>query len=283
MALPDVQSWRPQSRFKLTRVGIQGIKKQVYIQRPERTVQLIVTMDVFVDLPASKKGSDLSRNSEVIEEVVEQTAREPSPSLEDLCGDIAKRLLEKHEYATRSEVCASADYFLDRFTPNGRKTMEPYRLMAEVIATEAQIQQFIGVEVTGMTACPCAMESIRQSEGTEARMTHNQRNVATVIMESRGQVDADDLIDIAEASMSSPTYEILKRNDEKDVVVNAHDNPKFVEDVVRDLLKNILERYPDLPDDVEIVARSTSLESIHKHNAFAERVTTLGELKEREL
>ena len=282
MALPDVQSWRPQSRFKLTRVGIQGIKKQVYIQRPERTVQLIVTMDVFVDLPASKKGSDLSRNSEVIEEVVEQTAREPSPSLEDLCGDIAKRLLEKHEYATRSEVCASADYFLDRFTPNGRKTMEPYRLMAEVIATEAQVQQFIGVEVTGMTACPCAMESIRQSEGTEARMTHNQRNVATVIMESRGQVDADDLIDIAEASMSSPTYEILKRNDEKDVVVNAHDNPKFVEDVVRDLLKNILERYPDLPDDVEIVARSTSLESIHKHNAFAERVTTLGELKERE-
>ncbi|MGC9307754.1 MAG: GTP cyclohydrolase MptA [Thermoplasmatota archaeon] len=282
MALPDVQSWRPQSRFKLTRVGIQGIKKQVYIQRPERTVQLIVTMDVFVDLPASKKGSDLSRNSEVIEEVVEQTAREPSPSLEDLCGDIAKRLLEKHEYATRSEVCASADYFLDRFTPNGRKTMEPYRLMAEVIATEARVQQFIGVEVTGMTACPCAMESIRQSEGTEARMTHNQRNVATVIMESRGQVDADDLIDIAEASMSSPTYEILKRNDEKDVVVNAHDNPKFVEDVVRDLLKNILERYPDLPDDVEIVARSTSLESIHKHNAFAERVTTLGELKERE-
>lgn len=282
MALPDVQSWRPQSRFKLTRVGIQGIKKQVYIQRPERTVQLIVTMDVFVDLPASKKGSDLSRNSEVIEEVVEQTAREPSPSLEDLCGDIAERLLEKHEYATRSEVCASADYFLDRFTPNGRKTMEPYRLMAEVIATEVQVQQFIGVEVTGMTACPCAMESIRQSEGTEARMTHNQRNVATVIMESRGQVDADDLIDIAEASMSSPTYEILKRNDEKDVVVNAHDNPKFVEDVVRDLLKNILARYPDLPDDVEIVARSTSLESIHKHNAFAERVTTLGELKERE-
>jgi len=282
MALPDVQSWRPQSRFRLTRVGIQGIRKQVYIQRPERTVQLIVSMDVFVDLPASKKGSDLSRNSEVIEEVVEQTAREPSPSLEDLCGDIAERLLEKHEYATRSEVRASADYFLDRFTPNGRKTMEPYRIMAEVEATEEQTQRFIGVEVTGMTACPCAMETIRQSEGVDARMTHNQRNVATIVMESRDRVDADDLIDIAEMSMSSPTYEILKRNDERDVVVNAHSNPKFVEDVVRDLLKNILERYGDLPDDVKVTARSTSLESIHKHNAFAERVTTLGELREKE-
>ncbi len=282
MALPDVQSWRPQSRFRLTRVGIQGIKKQVYIQRPQRTVQLIVSMDVFVDLPASKKGSDLSRNSEVIEDVVERTAREPSPSLEDMCGDIAERLLEKHEYATRSEVRGTADYFLDRFTPNGRKTMEPYTIMAEVVATEQQVQRFIGVEVTGMTACPCAMETIRQSEGSETRMTHNQRNVATLVMESRGEVDADDLIDIAEASMSSPTYEILKRNDERDVVVNAHGNPKFVEDVVRDLLKNVLDRYPGLPDDVEVTARSTSLESIHKHNAFAERVTTLGELREKE-
>lgn len=283
MALPDVQSWRPQSRFRLTRVGIQDIKKQVYIQRPQRTVQLIVSMDVSVDLPASKKGSDLSRNSEVIEDVVEHTARTPSPSLEELCGDIAERLLDKHEYATRSEVCASADYFLDRFTPNGRKTMEPYRIMAEVVATSGEVQRFIGVEVTGMTACPCAMEAIRQSQGTQARMTHNQRNVATIIIESRDDVDADDLIDIAEASMSSPTYEILKRNDEKDVVVNAHRNPKFVEDVVRDLLKNILEQYPGLPDDVEVIARSTSLESIHKHNAFAERVTTLGELRQREV
>jgi len=92
MGLPDVQSWKPRSGFKLTRVGIKGIKKQVYIKRPDRTVQLIITMDVSVDLPASKKGSDLSRNSEVIEEVVEQSVREPSPSLEALCSEIAEKL-----------------------------------------------------------------------------------------------------------------------------------------------------------------------------------------------
>jgi len=280
MGLPDVQSWKPHSSFKLTRVGIKGIKKQVYIKRPERTVQLIITMDVSVDLPASKKGSDLSRNSEVIEEVVEQSIREPSSSLEALCSEIAQRLLKKHEYATHSEVHASADYFLDRFTPGKRKTMEPYRIMSDVFATKGRdIKKFIGVEVMGMTACPCAMETIREAYGKDLKMTHNQRSIATLIMESREGVDADDLIDIAETSMSSPTYEILKRSDEKDVVVHAHENPKFVEDVVRDMLANVIKKYGNLPDDTEIVAKSESLESIHKHNAFAERKTTLGELK----
>jgi len=280
MSLPDVQSWCPQSNFKLSRVGIQGIKKQVYIKRPKRTVQLVVEMDVFVDLPAFKKGSDLSRNSEVIAEIVEQSSRHPSSSLEALCADIAEQLLHKHEYATRSEARASADYFLDRITPSQRKTMEPYRIMAKVVASKDDVsKRYIGVEVMGMTACPCAMETIRETCGTNAGMTHNQRNVVTIIMESRGVVDADDLIDIAEASMSTPTFEILKRSDEKEVVINAHNNPKFVEDVVREILANILDKYHDLPDDVQIVARSKSLESIHKHDAFAERTTTMGELK----
>ncbi|MDD3493170.1 MAG: GTP cyclohydrolase MptA [Candidatus Thermoplasmatota archaeon] len=280
MSLPDVQSWLPRSRFKLSRVGIQGIRKQVFIRRPQRTVQLIVNLDVFVDLPASKKGSDLSRNSEVIEEIVKQSARQPASSLEAMCADIAQQLLRKHDYATRSEVHAAADYFLDRVTPSGRRTMEPYRIMAQVMTTgEGTIKRYIGVEVMGMTACPCALETIREACGRDLGMTHNQRNVVTIIMESRGEIDADDLIAIAEASMSSPTYEILKRADEKEVVMYAHQHPKFVEDVVRDLLTNILHKYRDLPDDVEVVVRSKSLESIHKHDAFAERTTTIGELK----
>jgi len=277
MGLPDVQAWKPQASFKLTRVGIKGIKKQVSIKRPGRVVFLIPTMDVFVDLPASRKGSDLSRNVEVIEEVVDESVKKPSPSLEALCAEIAQRLLKKHEYATRAEVHAKADYFLERITPGKKKTMEPYKIMARAIAKEECIKKFIGVEVMGMTACPCAMETIRKTHG--GYMTHNQRNIATLIMETKGDIDADDLIDIAEQSMSSPTYEILKRQDEKDVVIKAHENPKFVEDVVRDMLKNVLERFKDADDDTLVIARSESLESIHKHNAFAERKTTIGELK----
>jgi len=82
-----------------------------------------------------------------------------------------------------------------------------------------------------------------------------------------------------EQAFSSPTYSILKRRDEAQLVFDAHKNPKFVEDVVRDILSTILKKYKNLPDDVMVVVRSESEESIHKHNAFAERVTTLGELR----
>jgi GTP cyclohydrolase-4 len=95
----------------------------------------------------------------------------------------------------------------------------------------------------------------------------------------RFSVEADDLIGLVEGSQSSPTYEILKRPDEAQVVLDAHRNPKFVEDVVRDLLKKVADSYPDLPDEVAVSVRSESEESIHKHNAVAERITTMGELR----
>jgi GTP cyclohydrolase-4 len=136
-----------------------------------------------------------------------------------------------------------------------------------------------------MTACPCAYEVIKtlgKYDKTIIPPTHNQRNITTLMIEVPGDfksVDANDLIDIAEKSFSSPTYSILKRKEEGEVVFNAHKNPKFVEDVVRDILSSILNKYKKLPDEVMVVARSESEESIHKHNAFAERVTTLGELR----
>lgn len=280
MPLPDVQSWEPESRFKLTRVGVKGIKKQVQIQRPKGLLTLIVKLDLFVDLPASKKGSDLSRNAEVIEEIVELSTKHRSKSLEALCSRTSQALLDKHEYATLSEVYAEADYFLERRSPTGRSSLEPYKIVAKATANrQGELREFIGVEVIGMTVCPCAMETIRKTSGEQLSITHNQRNVCTLMVEAKEGVDADELIDIAEKSMSSPTYELLKRTDEKEVVLQAHKNPKFVEDVVRDMLTRVLEQYGSLPDETCVIAKSESLESIHKHNAFAERITTVGELK----
>lgn len=136
-----------------------------------------------------------------------------------------------------------------------------------------------------MTACPCAMEVVRKIDARDAKHsapTHNQRNIGTLMIEvPRGtkMVDADDLINIVEISFSSPTYSILKRKEEAELVIKAHSQPKFVEDVVRDILSEVLKRYNELPDEVLVIVRSESEESIHKHNAFAERVTTLGELR----
>ncbi|MCD6108750.1 MAG: GTP cyclohydrolase I FolE2, partial [Thermoplasmata archaeon] len=112
--------------------------------------------------------------------------------------------------------------------------------------------------------------------------THNQRNISTLLIEvpeDCQDIDADDLIEIVESSLSSPTYSLLKRKDEGKIVLDAHKKPKFVEDVVRDMLQAVLKKYKHLPDNVIVIARSESEESIHKHNAFAERITTLGELR----
>lgn len=288
----DVQNRPAELRFKLTRVGVTGVKKPVHVKRPDRSVTLTADFDIFVDLPSTMKGSHLSRNLEVVSEIVEESVREPVPSLEDVCGDIARQLLERHDYASYGEVEAKADYFLERRTPLGKRTTERYRLTARARAdrgSEVSVRRSVGVEVSGMTACPCAMETIKHNltqagklQGQESLViTHNQRTNLTVCLDvpPGGLVEANDLIDVAEASLSSPTYEILKRGDEAKVVEQAHLHPRFVEDVVREVLSRLLKRYPDFPDDVAVWVLAESEESIHKHNAVAERVTTLGELR----
>ena len=112
-------------------------------------------------------------------------------------------------------------------------------------------------------------------------ITHNQRNRTTLIVEEpRGHdLEADELIEIVEASMSAPTYELLKRPQEGRLVEMAHRNPKFVEDVVREILDRLLTRYPKMPDRAWVRVKSEAEESIHKHNAVAERATTFGELR----
>ena len=286
--LPDVQSRPSSSNFKISRVGVTGVKKLVHIKRSNMKTAnpLVVKMDLFVDLPASQKGSHMSRNLELVSEIIDMNLQKPVSDLESFCAQTAKLLLKKHEYATFSEVKAEADYFLDRIYPSGKKGLEPFKLVAEARAkNDGEIKKLIGVKVIGMTACPCAREIIRtigEYEEKDIPPTHNQRNITTLMIEVPGDdksVDANDLIDIAEQSFSSPTYGILKRREEGQLVFNAHKNPKFVEDVVRDILSAILKKYKNLPDDVIVVVRSESEESIHKHNAFAERVTTIGKLR----
>jgi GTP cyclohydrolase-4 len=284
--LSDVQGRQLTNGFMLTRVGVTGVKKPVQVQRGKLRTTLTCIFDVFVDLPSVQKGSHLSRNLELIAEVVENSLCKPVKGIEDLAACMCRDLLERHEYATVSEVNIHADYFLERKAPGGRKTTESYTLMSRATLKKgASVRKMIGVKVIGMTACPCAMETVQDIKKNAkvgcANITHNQRNVCTLMIEvpEHCEVEANDLIDIAEASFSSPTYEILKRSEEAQVVIVAHDNPKFVEDVVRGNLQLILEKYTKLPDEAMVTVRSESEESIHKHNAFAERVTTLGDLR----
>lgn len=289
----DVQNQPVEQRFKLTRVGVTGVKKPIVVERPWGDVTLNAVIDVYVDLPSSMKGSHMSRNVEITGEVVDKSVREPVKSLEDLTSEMCDILLERHDYASYSEVDISADYFLERDSPMGRESLENYKIRAKTEAeADGDKRKYIGVTAVGLTTCPCAMETVKDqfvNRYPEVEdcideipfVTHNQRNKTTVMIEvpEGEEIEVNDLIGIIESSMSSPTHEILKRKDEARVVIQAHENPKFVEDVVRDILSKVLQEYPDFPDKTHISVKSESEESIHKHNAFAERVTTFGELR----
>ena len=285
-----MQSGRIENGFRITKVGVTGVVKPVHVARPNKVVTLTTTFDVFIDLPWDQRGAHLSRNLEAVAEIVDESVRNPVRSLEDLTARIGQKLLEKHEYAMNGEVWARADYFVEKVTPMGRKSLEPYKLVARANAqrrSRIEVRKSIGIEAVGMTACPCAMETIREENPAYAALkdipiiTHNQRNRTSLVLEEPDgfYIEADDLIGIVEASMSAPTYEVLKRPDEGRLVEAAHARPRFVEDVVREVLGRVLKSYRELPDDVLVKVKSESEESIHKHNAVAERVASLGELR----
>jgi len=303
--LPDVQACEPDYPFNLTRVGGTGGKKLVKVERgnDERPVVLISDFEVFVDLPSDRKGANLSRNFEAIDEVLEEAINCPVYEIEELCGEIAKRLLLRHEYATRAEVKMKSEYIVRRQTPvtkaNGQEVVD---IFAEAVARAGPagyLRKTVGAEVLGMTACPCAQEIMKEEvreelaklgiSGKEASdladrlpiATHNQRGRGSISIEVRDRrcVSIDRIIKIIEESMSSRVFGLLKRPDEAVVVKRAHSNPKFVEDCVRTMAQKLVAAFSDLPDDAAVTLKQINEESIHQHNAFAERTAKMGELR----
>jgi len=109
--------------------------------------------------------------------------------------------------------------------------------------------------------------------------THNQRGRATLLIGTDQQVDARDLVLLVESAMSSENYALLKRPDELYIVNKAHANPRFVEDVARDILHAVVEKYTELPDDTFVWVHQRNEETIHKYDVEAEGWGTLGELR----
>ena len=306
VCLPDTQDDAPSIPIKLTRVGVAGVKKLLQLERiNKRPIILLPTFDAFVDLPNDQKGVHMSRNPEAISEVLETVAEDSTVDIESLCAKIVDKMMTKHEYARRVEISMTTDFMFMKESPvTKNKTQEMAKLIAKAVGIReddgtVEIRKSIGAEVIGMTVCPCAQESVKESDknkllefldeettqkvlDTVTFASHNQRGVGTILIEvpEDKAIKAEDLIDIIESSMSSPVCELLKRPDENATVLNAHRKPVFVEDCVRNMMEKIVETYPNLPDDTLITARQENQESIHRHNAFAEKVTTFGELRE---
>jgi GTP cyclohydrolase-4 len=298
--LPDVQASSPDVAVGLNRVGVTGVEKLVKIDRDEqRPIVLMAEFDVYVDLPSWRKGADMSRNMEVIDETLEAAVSQSSYRVEDVCGDAAERLLEKHDYTTKAEVSMEAEYVTREQTPESEMaTQHSSDIIASATATEDGTHEEIGARVTGMTVCPCSQgmsasrarqtlrgldvddETIDEFLAEVPQAGHSQRGHATLTVESEGSPDVDlnELIEIARDSMSARIYNLAKRPDEDHMTFEAHADAKFVEDCVRAMAEGVVDRFPSLPDDAVVTMKQSNDESIHQHNAHAERVATVADL-----
>ena len=300
------QEEAPDVRLSLNRVGVSSVKHiiRLNVGGAERVFNADFTM--VADLRPDKAGVHMSRFSELLEAAtLDVLARgDRAARVEDLVAQIAREIVVSQD-AIRADVRVRADFGLERWTPvSGKRTEETYTLVGIAHADAERTRRLVGVEAEGMTACPCAQLMVREHSQRELEAagftpaeaaraldalpvaTHNQRGRGSVLIGTDGefadQLRAEDLVEIVENSMSSETYDLLKRPDEFFIVNKAHQNPKFVEDVVRGILARALDVYADFPDDTFVSATQVNYESIHKHDAFAEAYGLFGEFR-REL
>jgi GTP cyclohydrolase I/GTP cyclohydrolase-4 len=300
--VPDVQSGLPATQVSLSRVGVTGVEKVIRVRDADRENLFYAEMECFVDLEPKQAGVHMSRFEEIVGEAINEVVLGEAFKAEVLAAHVAEKVRER-QHGRRAEVSLTARYPEIVATPESEiDTQEIYVLFGTAVASETGTRTLTGVQAQGMTACPCAQEmvtglsrerlaeqgfddeQIERIVSTVPIATHNQRGIGTLHIGcpegGPAWIDAPDLLRIVESSMSSEIYELMKRPDEMSVVVKAHETPRFVEDCVREMIRQVVEGYPDLPADAFVMARQENLETIHRHNVVAERYGTLGELRQ---
>jgi GTP cyclohydrolase I/GTP cyclohydrolase-4 len=299
---PDVQARTPSVSLSLSQVGVVGVEKVIRLRQGGGEQLFSAKFECVVDLGPDQKGAHMSRFEEVVNEAIGQVVLGESTFKAETLAEHIAQLVRARQGARRAEVSVQARFPEHKPAPvSGIQTQELYTLHGWAICTERGTRRLIGVTAQGMTACPCAQELV--ASGARERLaeqgydaaeieriieavpvaTHNQRGLGTLFIgcteECDAEVEAADLLEIVEGSMSSEIYELMKRTDEAHVVEKAHRRPRFVEDCVREMIKGVLERYPELDDRAFVSARQENLETIHQHNVIAERFGTLGEIR----
>jgi GTP cyclohydrolase IV len=295
--MEDLQAAPPEVKLGLSRAGVTGVQKAVRIGRGRHEKLIAATIDCTVDLDPSQKGVHMSRFPELFEEAIESMVGDDAFLVEDLAEHVATHIVGRQR-ALLAEVHITARYPYERLTPVTKlQTQEMVSLIGIAAASERGTKRVVGVEAIGINACPCAQGLVRGAAADrllEAGFgdddverilelvplaTHNQRGLGTLYVGTSGHVNAETLVDLVQASMSSPVYELLKRPDELFVVEHAHLQPRFVEDSVRVALKSVLDGFPQLDDGDFVLSRQRNFETIHAHDVVAERFGTIGELR----
>jgi GTP cyclohydrolase I/GTP cyclohydrolase-4 len=285
----------------LSRVGVTGVEKVIRVEADGGENLYHADFECFVDLNPRQAGVHMSRFEEIVAEAIDEVVLGEAFRAEVLAAHIAQNVRER-QGGLRAEVSVTARYPQTVRTPkSGIETQEIYSLFGTAVASLRGTRTLTGVQAQGMTACPCAQEMVAglarerlaesgfDADQIEAVIeavpiaTHNQRGIGTLHIGcpegGPSWIDAPELLRIVETSMSSEIYELMKRPDELSVVEKAHANPRFVEDCVREMVRQVVEGYPDLPGEAFVMARQENLETIHRHNVVAERYGKLEDIR----
>ncbi|MDQ7989358.1 MAG: GTP cyclohydrolase FolE2 [Candidatus Dactylopiibacterium sp.] len=252
--IPDVQGFEDRRRIAINKVGIKSIRHPVCVaDRDARAPQhTIATFDMYVGLPHHFKGTHMSRFIEILNTQEEEIS---AKSFEPMLREMLRRLEAETGY-----IEMRFPYFMKKSAPvSGVQSLMDYDVtFVGSIDARGEYALSIRVVVPVTSLCPC-------SKKISAYGAHNQRSHITITAQTNVPVWLEELIEIAESEASCEVYGLLKRPDEKFVTERAYDNPKFVEDLVRDVAGR-------LNADARIVSyivESENFESIHNHSAYA--------------
>ena len=250
--IPDVQNAPDSRKLAIDQVGVKAIRHPVRIMERAGAVQhTIATFNMYVGLPHQFKGTHMSRFVEIL------SAQERELTVESFQA-MLKQMVERLE-AEEGRIEMSFPYFIEKKAPvSGVKSLMDYEItfIGEIRKRKPSFAMKVLVPVTSL--CPC-------SKKISDYGAHNQRSHVTVTAKTSDFVWIEEIVDLIEKQASSELYGLLKRPDEKFVTERAYDNPKFVEDMVRDVAAK-------LNDDERIdgfTVQSENFESIHNHSAYA--------------
>jgi GTP cyclohydrolase I len=249
--LVDIQSSPDERNIPIDRVGVRNVKYPINVREREGGVQRTLgTFTLTVDLPKQFKGTHMSRFLEVLGQHSQDIGGETIPGI---LHELRERL-----FAETAHLEVKFVLFREKAAPvTGKKGMMGYECgFVASGGLKDDFQLYLNVPIT--TLCPCSKEI--SSFGA-----HNQRGYVQLHIRPEGILWLEDVIDIVEASGSAPLYPVLKRPDEKFVTEQAYENPRFVEDIVREVAIR-LDAHPNV---VSYQVEVENHESIHDHNAYA--------------
>jgi GTP cyclohydrolase IB len=249
--IEDVQGRADTRRLPINRVGIKDIRHPVRVKdRSAGEQHTIAQFNMYVSLPHNFKGTHMSRFVEILH-------GEREISVESFRAMLEK-MTERLE-ADTGHIEMSFPFFVMKKAPvSGVESLMDYHASLIGERRNGRTEMWVRVVVPVTSLCPC-------SKKISDYGAHNQRSHVTINAKIRTHLWIEEIIDIAESEASSELYGILKRPDEKYVTERAYDNPKFVEDMVRDVAAR-------LNADDRIAAytvESENFESIHNHSAYA--------------